>query len=200
MGNSALSALGFIFGTLLNLYAMVVALRFVMQVVRADYYNPISQFIVTATAPLLKPLRRAIPSAGRYDTASLVLCFAVLLAKLLLFKALNLGLAPALGVGLPVDSMPLIALVFAALVDMVYLFFNLFIYAMFIQALLSWLPNAGASPVAGLLDAITSPVLAPVRRFVPPMGGLDLSVLVAIIALYAARIFVVGTLSGVLLR
>ena len=200
MGNSALSALGFILGTLLNLYATVVAVRFVMQVVRADYYNPISQFIVTATGPLLKPLRQVVPSAGRYDTASLVLCFGVLLIKMLLFKALSLGLAPALGGGLPVDSMPLIAIVLATVVDMVYLFFNVFIYALVIQALLSWLPNAGASPVAGLLEAITSPVLAPVRRFVPPMGGLDLSVLVAIIGLYAARIFVVGSMSGLLLR
>ena len=200
MGNPALSALGFIVGTLLNLYAAVVALRFVMQTVRADYYNPIAQFIVTATDPLLRPLRRVIPSVGRYDTASLVLCVVVLLAKLALFKALSLGPAPAIGMALNANAMGVPAMVLAALIDTVYLFFNVFIFSLFIQALMSWLPNAGASPVASLLHSITAPVLRPVRRFVPPMGGLDLSTLVAIIGLYAARIFVVGTLVGALLR
>ena len=200
MGNSALSALGFILGTLLNLYAAVVALRFVMQVVRADYYNPISQFIVTATAPLLKPLRRLVPSAGRYDSASIVLCFAVLLAKLLLFGTLGLGPVPAMGLALPAEALSFVQMVLVALVDLVYLFFNIFIFALFIQALMSWLPNAGSSPVAGLLHSITAPVLKPVRRFVPPMGGLDLSTLVAIIGLYALRMFVIGTLTSLLLR
>lgn len=200
MGNPALSALGFILGTILNLYAAIVALRFVMQVVRADYYNPIAQFIVTASDPPLRPLRRVIPSARRYDTASLALCFAVLLIKLVLFKALSLGYAPAIGTGLNVAAMSALQMVLAALIDVVYLFFNVFIFSLFIQALMSWLPNAGSSPVAGLLDSITAPVLHPVRRFVPPMGGLDLSTLVAIIGLYAARIFIVGTLTGLLLR
>ena len=200
MGNSALSALGFVLGTLFGLYASIVALRFVMQTVRADYYNPIAQFIVTATDPLLVPLRRVVPSLGRYDTASLLLCFAVLLLKLVVFKALSLGAAPALGGALPVELMGTLQLVLAALIDTVYLFFNVFIFALFIQALLSWLPNAGASPVSGLLQSITAPVLQPVRRFVPPMGGLDLSVMVAIIGLYAARIFIVGSLADLLLR
>lgn len=200
MGNSALSAIGFILGTLLNLYAAVVGLRFVMQTVRADYYNPIAQFIVTATDPLLKPLRRVVPSVKRYDTASLLLCFLVLLVKLLLFKALSLGAAPAIGLSLPVSLMPVLTLVLAAVIDLVYLFFNIFIFSLFVQALMSWLPNAGNSPIAGLLQSITSPVLQPVRRFVPPMGGLDLSVMVAIIGLYALRIFIVGALTSMLLR
>ena len=200
MGNSALSALGFVLGTLFGLYAAVVALRFVMQTVRADYYNPISQFIVTATDPLLVPLRRVVPSVRRYDTSSLLLCYAVLLLKLVAFKALALGPAPALGAALSVELMGVPQLLLAALVDTVYLFFNVFIFALFVQALLSWLPNAGASPVSGLLHSITAPILQPVRRFVPPMGGLDLSVLVAIIGLYAARIFIVGTLASALLR
>lgn len=198
MGNSALTAIGFIVGTLLNLYAAVVALRFVMQVVRADYYNPIAQFIVTATAPLLKPLRRIVPSMGAYDTASLLLCLAVLLLKLLVFKFFSLGPADAMGVKLLVDLTPVGMLFLAALIDMVHLFFNVFIFCLFVQALMSWLPNAGASPVSGLLNSITAPVLRPVRRFIPPVGGLDLSTLAAIIGLYALSIFVVGTLRSLL--
>ena len=200
MSQSAVSAIHFVLGTLLDLYAMVVALRFVMQVVRADYYNPIAQFVVTATDPLLRPLRRVVPSAGRYDTASLLLCFLVLLAKLVLFKVLGLGVVPEFGLMLPIAAMGVPALIGAAVVNLVNLFFNLFIFSMIVMALMSWLPDAGRSPIAGLLRTITDPVLAPVRRFVPVMGGLDLSVLVAIVALSALRIFLVGTLASLLIR
>ena len=194
MGNPALDALGFIVGTLLNLYAMIVALRFVMQSVRADYYNPIAQFVVKATDPLLGPLRRTIPSVAGYDTASLLLAWAVLVVKFLAFSSLGLGAAPAIGTALPVSGVGIASLLGLALVDLVYLMFNIFIFSLVIQALLSWLPNAGNSPIAGLLQGITRPVLTPIRRFVPPLGGLDLSSLVAIIGLFALRGFVVGVL------
>ena len=200
MSSPALEAFKFLLGTVLDLYAMVVALRFVMQTVRADYYNPIAQFIVTATDPLLVPLRRVVPAAGRYDTASLLLCFLILLAKFVLFKTLGFGVVAEFGYRLPVGAMGFPALLAAALVNLVNLFFNVFIFSLFAQALLSWLPDAGRSPVAGLLRSITAPVLTPVRRFVPPMGGLDLSSLVAIIGLYAIRLFVVGTLASLLIR
>ena len=199
MGSPALGALGFILGTVLNLYALIVALRFVMQVVRADYYNPVAQFVVKATDPLLLPLRRVIPSIRRYDTASLLLCFGVLLVKLILFKLASLGFVPAMGQNLPVDGVPIALLALVALIDVINLLFNIFIYACVIQAILSWIPNAQNNPAQGLLSAITQPVLDPVRRFVPPMGGFDLSVLVAIIGLFALQMFVVGTLANLLL-
>lgn len=196
MTGPALGAVGFIVGTLLNLYAMVVALRFVMQAVRADYYNPIAQFVVRATDPLLVPMRRVIPSVSGYDTASLLLVYVVLVIKLLVFKTLSLGVAPAIGRMVNAAALAPPSLLFVAFIDLVHLLFNIFIFAIFIQALLSWLPNAGSNPAAGLLQRITSPVLTPVRRFVPPLGGLDLSALVALIGLYALRMFVVGVLLG----
>jgi len=197
MTGPALGTLGFIVGTLLNLYAMVVALRFVMQTLRADYYNPIAQFVVKATDPLLVPMRRVIPSLGGLDTSSLLLAFAVLLLKLLAFKLLGLGAAPAIGTALNVAVIPLPMLAYLAAVDLLYVLFNIFIFAIFIQALMSWLPNGGSNPMTGLLERITAPVLTPVRRFVPPLGGLDLSALVALIGLYALRMFIVGVLLGV---
>lgn len=200
MGESALNAVGFILGTLFSLYAGVVALRFIMQVVRADYYNPIAQFVVKATDPLLKPLRRIIPSVAGYDTASLFLCFAVLVLKFVVFKLLALGYVPALGSHLNVAGISAPMLVIAALIDLVYLFFSIIIYAIFIQALLSWIPSAGANPVAGLLQSITSPVLRPIRKILPPMGGLDLSSLATIIVLFALRMFVVGALVSLFLH
>jgi len=188
MGNPALSAIEFILSTVLYLYAVIMALRFVMQTVRADYYNPLAQFVVAATDPLLKPARRVIPSIGRYDTASLLLCFGVLLLKFLVVIALGMGAA----------KISAIALLPVTLVEMIDLFFNIFIYALFIQAILSWFPGAQGNPATSLLNSITQPVLAPVRQFVPPLGGFDLSVLVAIIGLGAMQILVVGTLRNLL--
>lgn len=194
MGNPALDTLGFLLGTVLNLYAMVVALRFVMQAVRADYYNPIAQFVVKATDPLLVPLRRVVPSVGGYDTASLLLAWLVLLVKLVVFASLGLGAVPVIGTGLNVAGVGIGTLLGLSLLDLLYLLFNIFIFSLVIQALLSWLPNGGSSPVSGLLAGITRPVLAPIRRVVPPLGGLDLSSLVAIIGLFALRGFVIGVL------
>jgi YggT family protein len=106
MASPALNAIGFILGILFNLYATVVAVRFVMQVVRADYFNPLAQGVVKVTDPLLIPMRRFIPSIKRYDTSSLILVFAVLLLKIIAFKMLSLGGVPAIGQVANVDNLP----------------------------------------------------------------------------------------------
>lgn len=198
MGNPALNALGFILGVLFNLYATVVAVRFVMQVVRADYYNPLSQGIVRATDPILVPLRRVIPSIKRYDTASLMLCFGILLLKLLAFKLLSLGYVPALGQSLLLSQIPVASLIILAVLDTIHQFFNVFIYALIVQAILSWIPGAAGNPVHGLASSISEPVLRPMRKFIPPLGGIDLTVFFTIIGLFALRIFVLGTLQQLL--
>lgn len=194
MANPALNAIGFILGILFNLYATIVAVRFVMQVVRADYYNPLAQGIVRLTDPLLIPLRRIVPSVKRYDTASLVLCLAVLLLKLVLFKVLSLGYVPTLGLSYPVAAIGMAQLVILAVLDLLHQFFNVFIFALIIQAILSWLPGSGGNPVYSLVSSISEPVLRPLRRRIPPLGGLDLTVFFTIIGLFAMRIFIIGTL------
>ncbi|ASJ71281.1 YggT family protein [Granulosicoccus antarcticus] len=197
MANPALNALGFILGILFNLYATVVAVRFVMQIVRADYYNPVAQSIVQITDPLLLPLRRIIPSFKRYDTSSLVLCFSVLLLKLLLFKLLSLGYVPALGQSLMVGGIGIAQIVILALLDLIHQLFNVFIFALIIQAILSWLPGATGNPVHSLATSISAPILQPLRKRLPPMGGLDLTVFFSIIGLYAIRIFLLGMLQQI---
>lgn len=194
MGNPALSALAFILGTLFNLYATVVAVRFVMQVVRADYYNPLAQGIVKITDPLLVPLRRVIPSIKRYDTSSLLLCFGVLLLKLIIFKALSLGAVPSMGSHLMVSQLPTAGLFIVAFLDLIHQFFNVFIYALIIQAVMSWIPGSTANPVYGLVSSISAPVLRPLRNLIPPIGGIDLTVFFTILGLFALRIFLLGTL------
>lgn len=194
MANPALNAIGFILGILFNLYATVVAVRFVMQTVRADYYNPLAQGVVRVTDPLLIPLRRVIPSIRRYDTASLVLCFGILLIKLLVFKLLSLGYVPALGQSILVSAAPIAKLVILAALDLIHQLFNVFIFALIIQAILSWIPGAAGNPVHSLASSISEPVLRPLRKLLPPMGGLDLTVFFTIIGLFAVRIFLLGTL------
>ena len=194
MASPALNAIGFILGILFNLYATVVAVRFVMQIVRADYYNPLAQAVVKLTDPLLIPMRRFIPSIKKYDTASLVLVFAVLFLKIVLFKALALGGVPAIGSAFIVSDLPLVKIVFLALLDVLHQFFNVFIYALIIQAILSWIPNSGGNPVQSMVAAIGEPVLRPMRNIIPPMGGIDLTVFFTIIGLFAIRIFLIGSL------
>ena len=194
MASPALNAIGFILGILFNLYAVVVAVRFVMQIVRADYYNPLAQAVVKLTDPLLIPLRRFIPSIKKYDTASLVLIFAVLFLKILLFKVLALGGVPVIGSAFIVSELPLVKMVLLALLDVLHQFFNVFIYALIIQAILSWIPNSGGNPVQAMVAAIGAPVLRPMRNIIPPMGGIDLTVFFTIIGLFAIRIFLIGSL------
>lgn len=195
MVNPALNAIGFILGILFNLYATVVAVRFVMQVVRADYYNPLAEAVVKLTDPLLIPLRRVIPSIKRYDTASLVLVFAVVILKLLVFKYLGLGRVPAIGASVMVSQIPMINIVLLGLLDVIHLFFNVFIFALIINAILSWVPNAGGNPVQAMVASISEPVIRPMRNLIPPLGGIDLTVFFTIIGLFALRMFIIGSLS-----
>lgn len=193
MGNPAIDALSFIVGAVLSFFALLVAIRFVMQVIRADYHNPFAQLVMKLTDPLVIPMRRYIPSIQGYDTSSGLLAFATLLLKLLLFKAMGVH-AYAIGTVLNVSAMPIGKLVVAALFDLIYLLFNVFIFALIIRAIMSWIPAMQGHPVEGLLKAITEPVLRPVRKIMPPINGLDLSVFVTIIGLFALRILIMGFL------
>lgn len=194
MASPALNAIGFVLGVLFNLYATVVAVRFVMQVVRADYYNPLAQGIVRMTDPLLVPLRRFIPSIKRYDTASLVLIVAILLLKVIVFKTLSLGAVPSLGQFASVEQLGLLQMLLLSLLDAIHLFFNVFIYALIIQAILSWIPGTGGNPVHSLVSSISEPIVRPLRKIIPPFGGIDLTIFFTIIGLFAVRIFLIGSL------
>jgi YggT family protein len=166
---------------------MIIAVRFLMQLTRADYNNPLSQFVVKASNPLLIPLRKIVPGFAGTDFAALVLCFVLILLKLGLFKLI--GFSDHIGGhSIPltqVGSATLAALAFLALIE---LFFNLFIYSLVIQAILSWFNTGGYNPMTSVLSSITSPILTPIRRLIPSIGGLDLSVLVAIIGLQFAKL------------
>jgi len=194
MGNPAVDAFSYLLGAIFDIYAMVVAARFLMQTVRADYYNPLAQFVVRVTNPVLIPLRRFVPGFGGYDIAALVLCLLVIFLKLLVFKFIGLDRAGVAGYMLPVASIGITQLLALSFVDLINLLFNIFIFGAIILAIMSWFMPDRSNPAFTLLNSLINPVLAPVRRFVPPIGGLDLSVLVLILGLSALKMLVVGSL------
>lgn len=165
-----MQAVLFLIDTAFSLYLMVVILRLWLQLVRADFYNPFSQFVVKATNPLVLPLRRVIPSLGRLDTATLVLAYAIMLSKLVVLQLLQSG------------QVALIPSLVFSLVLLVKEVFTLLFWILVIRALLSWF-SQGQSPVEYVMHQLTEPLLRPVRRILPPLGGLDLSVLVVLIGL-----------------
>ena len=179
-------ALSLIIQTLGSLYLLIVLLRFILQLVRADFYNPLSQFTVKATQPLLKPLRRFIPSIAGLDTASLVL--AVLVQLLLMVVTLSL-----MGFN-PVSVIP--QLLVWSLIGVTSLFFKVFFFALIVSVILSWVAPGSHNPGAQLVNQLCEPLLAPFRKLLPNLGGLDLSPIFAFIALNLVDRFVIGNLAA----
>ncbi len=178
-------ALIYIVQTLGSLYLLIVLLRFILQLVRADFYNPLSQFTVKATQPLLKPLRRIIPGFGGLDLASLALAILVQLV-LMVLVILIAGANPAT-VGLQ--------LLVWAIIAVTSLFLKIFFFAMIISVILSWVAPGSYNPGAQLVNQICEPLLAPFRRLLPNLGGLDISPIFAFIALNLLDRFVIGNLA-----
>jgi YggT family protein len=175
----------FLVQVLFGLYAVAVLLRFLFQLVRADFYNPISQFIVKITKPPLNPLRRAIPGYRGWDFASLILAWLVIALELGIVMALNgHGAQPAAALAL-------------ALPHMVDLVLNIFLVALLIQVILSWVSPGNYNPAVGLTHSLTRPLLAPVQRMLPSMGGLDLSPMVVMIGLYLLKMLLIPPLEAV---
>jgi YggT family protein len=165
----------FLIDAVFSLYVFAIMLRFLLQWVEADFYNPISQFLVKLTHPPLRYLRRAIPSIGRADMAAVALMFAVqALGGYLIFLIQGVGIAPA-------------ALAAWACAQLAELLFNVYLFAIVAAALLSWIHVRGYNPAQSLLRSLTEPLLEMFRRLLPPMGGLDLSPVLALIALQFAK-------------
>jgi YggT family protein len=160
-----------------DVYIFLVLTRFLLQLVRADFYNPISQFVVKATNPPLKPLRKLIPGYGGVDVAALVLVVALVIAKILTIQLVGSG-------SMAID--PLI-LVTAALHEIARLMLNYLFWSIVLRIVLSWIAPDPYNPMVRLVTQITEPVMAPARRLLPPMGGFDLSPILVIIAIQAVQ-------------
>jgi YggT family protein len=170
--------LEFLITTLFSLYILAVMLRFLLGAVRADFYNPVSQFLVRITNPVLVPMRKFIPSIGKYDTAALLL--------LLLLQVLSLVLL----VVLRGTSVSILTLLLVAIAELTLLLINIFIFSIIVQVILSWINPGTYTPVGALLQSITSPVLGPIQRIIPPVAGIDLSPLFALIGLQVIKMLI----------
>lgn len=172
-----MNSINFLVDTLFNLYLMVVLLRLWLQWARADFYNPFSQFVTKATNPILRPLRRVIPSLGGFDLASLVLALLVVATKVVLLQLISGG------------GFPIFAIVIETFKTVLKEALTLVTWVLIIRAILSWV-SQGHNPVEAVFHQLTEPMLAPIRRVLPSMGGFDLSILVLLLGLQFLQILV----------
>lgn len=176
----------YILQTLGSLYLLIVLLRFILQLVRADFYNPLSQFIVRATKPLLNPLRRIIPGFGGIDLASLVLAILIQLVLMILILML-------MGYGVGGFIMQLLIWSIIAVTS---LFLKVFFFALIISVIFSWVAPGSYNPGAQLVNQICEPLLMPFRKLLPNLGGLDLSPIFAFLALKLIDMLVINNLAA----
>jgi len=179
-----LNFLLFVVGIVFGLLVFTVLLRLVLQLVRADFYNPISQFIMRVTNPLLLPLRRIIPGLFGIDMAAVVL--------LVIIEALEIVVTHLLqGIGLHTPLLFLSELVGMIIQNTAQLFF----FSILAMVIISWLnPGASYHPIGQLVHQIAEPLLRPARKILPPFNGIDLSPILAIIFLAAIMFMVAAPL------
>jgi YggT family protein len=163
--------------TIVSLYLLIMLMRFILQLSLADFYNPICQFLVRATNPLVVPLRRIVPARGRLDPASFLMAVIIQLLGIISLYWLN-------GASLPPISLMLAWSVIAVIGLVVKIYF----FALLGMIILSWIAPGSSNPAAYLMYQITEPVMAPFRRLLPPMGGLDLSPILLFILINIVQI------------
>lgn len=168
--------------TLSSLYILAVLLRFLLQWCGTSFYNPIAQLLLKITHPPLRVLRRFIPPLGRIDTSSLVLVLALQMFANFIILILK-GVTVNVG-----------ALAILSLTDLVALLINIFIFAVFARALLSWFNPGGYDSASSILASLTEPLLNIGRKAIPDLGGIDLSPLVVLLVLQLAKMLVLPPL------
>jgi len=183
MGNGYLTnPLEFLVSTLFSLYILAIMLRFLLAIVHADFYNPVSQFLVRITNPPVLLLRRMLPSMGKLDTSSLVLMLGLQMLSFALTAVLRGG---------HLSLLALLALSFAELIG---LLLNILLFSILIQVVISWINPGTYNPAVSLLYSLTEPVLRPCRRLIPPLSGLDLSPMLALIAIQLIKMLLLPPL------
>ena len=177
------SASAFLIDTVFGIYILLVLLRFLLQLARADFYNPICQFLVKATNPPLKPLRRVIPGLWKVDLASIVLLLAL---QMLAVWLIHLASGRAISAE---------GLIMVSVADLLALTLNTFLVTILIQVILSWVGPGAYNPLSTILYSLNEPLLGPARRVLPTMSGIDFSPLLVLVVIQLLKILVVGPIS-----
>lgn len=175
----------FLIQTLFDLYLFILLLRLILQYLRVDYYNPVTQFIVKATNPLVVPLRRIIPGYWGIDLATVAAIFGITFIKLILLSYLMLHQFPHL-LGLLIWSCGAI----------ITLTIKLYFYAVIMNVILSWVAPLSHTPVTVILYRLTEPLMRPARRVIPSIGGFDISPMAVIIGLELLIILIANPLTN----
>ena len=175
-------SLAFILTFVLRVAAMIFLLRFVLQAVRASFYNPFCEGIVRFTDPLLRPVRLLLRPYRNLDLASFAMAWVAHVVAVAIHVLAN---------ALPLDALYVLNDALHLTLSWVV---NIFLLAIFVTILMSWLAPGVYSPAANIAREIAEPVLAPARRVLPPLGGLDLSPMVTILGLFIIQGFVLSAL------
>ena len=163
--------------TALSLLLFLLLLHFLLQLVRADFYNPISQMLIKITHPVLRPVRLLTPRLRGIDTAVLLSLLLIQMASIAAILAVN-------GQSLP----NVFLLLVWAILGITALTVQFYFFAILAIIILSWIAPGTSHPAARLLYQLTAPVMAPFRGLLPPMGGLDLSPILMFIAINIVQI------------
>ena len=169
MNSGVANAFSYLVSTLISLYVTAVMLRLLLQWVRADFYNPVCQFLVKATNPVLVPMRRVIPSIGKLDTASVVLMLVLEFVAVWVMSLLS-----------PLNWTPAQVFLFGAVNLVAMLLWTYFILVI-AMVVLSWFGQTWRHPIIPLVYQLTGPVLRPIQKIIPPISGIDLAPLFALI-------------------
>lgn len=175
----------FLIEAVFSLYIGAVVVRLLLGFARANFHNPLSQFLVKVTNPVLVPMRRFIPSIGKIDTSAVVLAYGLTIIKVSLLYLIIRG-----AVMFP-ESLLIAAGELVKTIIWVYLI------ALILQAVISWVGSAQGNPIAPLIHSLTNPIVRPIRKVVPTIGMMDLSPLVAILGLNVLLIVVSNIFPGV---
>lgn len=173
-----------IFNTLGGLYLLAVLLRFLLQVAKADFYNPVSQAIVRITDPMVRILRRIIPGYKGVDFSTLLLALLVEAVAICALIILHGGNIPSIGF-----------IITWSFVGVMYFIVTIYYYAIIGSIIMSFVMlfsgNKNPHPLLRLIWQLTEPVMAPIRKVIPPMGGLDFSPIFIFIGIQLIRNFLI---------
>jgi YggT family protein len=177
----------FLVTALFDIYIVILLLRFLLQQLGADFYNPVSQFIVKATQKPVFIVRRIVPSLHGLDLATLSLVLIFIIIKILIILILQGSYVSSIGIIVYSMNVTPIFGVF----ELVTLTINVLIFSIFVQVILSWLNPDPHNPIIGILNTLTAPILRPARKLIPPTGGLDLSPIVALIGMTFIKLAII---------
>ncbi len=160
----------FLIKSLFEMYLLVLMVRLILAYVHSNYFNPVTRLIINLTQPLVAPLRRVIPNYRRIEFSTLVIILLLELIKVSLLFMLNTGLPGIL------------ILIQIAVIESIKLLLQTFFYAILLQAIMSWFQPAN-TPATQILEQLSSPILRPLQRVIPPVSGFDISPIPALLIL-----------------